>query len=252
MSRLSGKVAIVTGGASGFGLGITKKFVAEGANVLVLDINEQSGQNLLEIFHDSKQVKFLKADVTKESDWKQAVELAVSDWHKLDVVVNNAGTTYPNKPSLTVTEQDFDKVFAVNVKSVYHSFNVVIPHFIEQGTGGSFIQISSTAALRPRPGLTWYNATKGAVSIASKSMAVEYGPNNIRFNCVCPVAGETPLLASFMGEDTPEKRAAFKATIPLGRFSQPSDIANSVAFLASDEAAFLTGLDLEVDGGRCI
>jgi 3-oxoacyl-[acyl-carrier protein] reductase len=243
--RLDGKVAIVTGGSSGFGLGIVEKFLAEGAKILVLDLQEN---NLAK--HDN--VKFLMADVTKTTDWETALERCLSLWGKLDIVVNNAGVTYANKPTLEVTEKDFDKVFNVNVKAIYISASVILPHFIKQGTGGTFIQTSSTAALRPRPGLTWYNATKGAVSIASKSMAVEYGPYNVRFNCVCPVAGDTPLLKDFMGEDTPEKRAQFKGTIPLGRFSKPSDVANAVAFLASDEAEFITGVDLEVDGGRCV
>jgi NAD(P)-dependent dehydrogenase (short-subunit alcohol dehydrogenase family) len=250
--RLDGKVAIVTGGASGFGLGIVEKFVAENAaGVMVLDINDDNGTALLEQYK-GKNVAFLKADVTSRDDWKKALEATISRWGKIDVVVNNAGTTYRNKPSLEVTEAEFDKVFLVNVKSIYLSVDVVLPQMIEQGTGGSFIQISSTAALRPRPGLTWYNATKGAVSTASKSLAVEYGPRNVRFNCICPVAGDTPLLGMFMGADTPEKRAQFKATVPLGRLSTPADIANSTAFLASDEAQFLTGLDLEVDGGRCV
>jgi NAD(P)-dependent dehydrogenase (short-subunit alcohol dehydrogenase family) len=250
--RLDGKVAIVTGGASGFGLGIVEKFVAENAaGVMVLDINDDNGTALLEQYK-GKNVAFLKADITSRVDWQKALEATISRWGKIDVVVNNAGTTYRNKPSLEVTEAEFDKVFLVNVKSIYLSVDVVLPRMIEQGTGGSFIQISSTAALRPRPGLTWYNATKGAVSTASKSLAVEYGPQNVRFNCICPVAGDTPLLGMFMGADTPEKRAQFKATVPLGRLSTPADIANSTAFLASDEAQFLTGLDLEVDGGRCV
>lgn len=251
-ARLQNKVAIVTGGASGFGLGIVEKFVAEqAAGVMVLDINQENGDKLLSQFKD-KNVAFIKADVTSRDDWQRALDETISRWGKIDVVVNNAGTTYRNKPTLEVTDAEFDKVFAVNVKSIYVSVAVVLPQMLKQGSGGSFIQISSTAALRPRPGLTWYNATKGAVSTASKSLAVEYGPHNVRFNCICPVAGDTPLLGMFMGADTPEKRAAFISTVPLGRLSTPQDIANSTAFLASDEAQFLTGLDLEVDGGRCI
>lgn len=251
-ARLQNKVAIVTGGASGFGLGIVEKFVAEqAAGVMVLDINQENGDKLLSQFKD-KNVAFIKADVTSRDDWQRALDETISRWGKIDVVVNNAGTTYRNKPTLEVTDAEFDKVFAVNVKSIYVSVAVVLPQMLKQGAGGSFIQISSTAALRPRPGLTWYNATKGAVSTASKSLAVEYGPHNVRFNCICPVAGDTPLLGMFMGADTPEKRAAFISTVPLGRLSTPQDIANSTAFLASDEAQFLTGLDLEVDGGRCI
>lgn len=250
MSRLENKVAIVTGGASGFGLGIVEKFVAEGAKVLVMDISRENGEKVANSYPGS--VEFLVADVTLEKDWKLALEKVLGLWGKVNVVVNNAGTTYRNKPTLNVTEAEFDKVLNVNVKAIYMSVQVMLPQILKQGLGGSFIQVSSTAALRPRPGLTWYNASKGAVSIASKTMAVEYGPQNVRFNCINPVAGDTPLLASFMGEDTPEKRAQFMKTVPLGRFSKPSDIANSVAFLASDEAEFISGIDLEVDGGRCV
>lgn len=256
--NLKNKVIVVTGGASGFGLGITLKLVEDGAKVIVVDINQAAyDDNVVPAISDAESVLFIKADITKESEWESILSTALSKFGKLDVVVNNAGTTYPNKSTLTVTEQDFDKVFAVNVKGIYFSFNVIVPYFQKNG-GGSFIQISSTAALRPRPGLTWYNATKGAVSTASKSMAIEFGKDNIRFNCICPVAGDTPLLGKFMGiEDLPPDQAAkrrqiFIDSIPLGRLSKPSDIANSVAFLASDEAEFLTGLDLEVDGGRCI
>lgn len=249
--RLEGKVAIITGGASGFGLGIVEKFLQEGAKVLIMDLSKENGDKVISQLA-TENAKFIQSDVSKSEDWKKALKTVLDLWGKVDTVVNNAGTCYPNKPSLTVTEQDFDKIFNVNVKGVYHSFDVFLPQILEQKTGGSFIQISSTAALRPRPGLTWYNATKGAVSIASKSMAVEYGPQQVRFNCICPVAGETPLLATFLGEDTPERREAFKKTVPIGRFSKPSDIANSTAFLASDEAEFVTGVDLEVDGGRCV
>jgi 3-oxoacyl-[acyl-carrier protein] reductase len=250
MSRLENKVAIVTGGASGFGLGIVQKFVAEGAKILVLDISNESGQKLASKYPGS--VEFLLADVTSQKDWQLALEKVLAVWGHLDIVVNNAGTTYRNKPTLDVTESEFDKVFNVNVKAIFLSFQVILPHILSQGSGGSFIQVSSTAALRPRPGLTWYNASKGAVSVASKTMAVEYGPQNVRFNCINPVVGDTPLLAVFMGEDTPEKREQFRKTVPLGRFSKPSDIANAVTFLASDEAEFITGVDLEVDGGRCV
>lgn len=248
---LQGKVAVVTGGASGFGFGITEKFVQEGASVVVTDISEENGRATEAKFPQGK-VKFVKANVASADDWQTVLDVAVKSFGGLNIVVNNAGTTYRNKPTLEVTEKEFDLVFNVNVKGIYLSFATIIPFMIEQGTGGSFIQISSTAALRPRPKLTWYNATKGAVSIASKSMAIEHGPDNIRFNCICPVAGDTPLLGHFMGVDTPEKRKEFIATVPLGRLSQPSDIANAVAFLASDEAKFITGIDLEVDGGRCI
>lgn len=248
---LQGKVAIVTGGGSGFGLGITEKFVQEGAKVIVTDISKENGFATESKF-TTDQVKFVEANVVSAKDWEIVLKTAINTFGRLDIVVNNAGTTYRNKPTLQVTEKEFDLVFNVNVKGIYHSFATIIPYFLKQGTGGTFIQISSTAALRPRPNLTWYNATKGAVSTASKAMAIEHGPDNIRFNCICPVAGDTPLLGHFMGVDTPEKRKEFIATVPLGRLSQPSDIANATAFLASDQAKFITGIDLEVDGGRCI
>ncbi|VVT55268.1 uncharacterized protein SAPINGB_P004511 [Magnusiomyces paraingens] len=247
--KLKDKVAIVTGGASGFGLGIVHKFLEEGAHVVILDLPSSSGSSIESELKPN--VKFVAGDVTSLEDWQRTLAESLATFGRLDVVVNNAGACYTNKPTLTVTSAEFDKVFNINVKGVFLSTQVVLPHFLNSG-GGSFIQISSTAALRPRPNLTWYNATKGAVSIASKSMAVEYGPQNVRFNCICPVAGDTPLLKTFMGEDTPERRAQFIATIPLQRFSQPSDIANAVAFLASDDAKFITGVDLEVDGGRCV
>lgn len=248
---LQGKVAIVTGGASGFGLSITEKFVKEGAKVIITDISEQNGTDTEAKFAKGS-VKFVKANVVSREDWDKVLDVTIKTFGALHIVINNAGTTYRNKPTMEVTPEEFDLIFNVNVKGIYLSFAAIVPYFLKQGSGGTFIQISSTAALRPRPGLTWYNATKGAVSTASKSMAVEHGPDNIRFNCVCPVACDTPLLGHFMGADTPEKRKQFIATIPLGRLSQTSDIANATAFLASDEAKFITGVDLEVDGGRCV
>jgi 3-oxoacyl-[acyl-carrier protein] reductase len=180
-----------------------------------------------------------------------AIAETIRAFGRLDIVVNNAGTSHRNKPMLDVTEEEFDRVFAVNVKSIYLITQAVLPHFRQIG-GGNILNIGSTAGLRPRPGLTWYNASKGAVNLLSKSMAVELAPDRVRVNCIAPVAGETPLLATFMGEDTPEKRAAFKATIPWGRLSTPQDIANAALFLCSDEADMITGVVLEVDGGRCI
>ena len=169
----------------------------------------------------------------------------------VDIVVNNAGTSHRNQPMLDVSEEEFDRVFAVNVKSIYLMAKALVPHFRSIG-GGNILNIGSTAGIRPRPGLTWYNASKGAVNLVSKSMAVELAPDRIRVNAIAPVAGETPLLATFMGEDTPEKRAAFKAVIPWGRFSTPQDIANAALFLCSDESEMVTGAVLTVDGGRCI
>ena len=179
------------------------------------------------------------------------IAFAGATFGRLDIVVNNAGISHRNQPLLNVTEEEFDRVFQVNVKSLFLTARHAVPVFRKQG-GGCFINIASTAGVRPRPGLVWYNGSKGAVITITKAMAVELAPDKIRVNCLNPVAGETPLLATFMGEDTPERRAQFKAVIPLGRFSQPRDIANAALFLASDEADFITGVGLEVDGGRCV
>ncbi|KAL3470746.1 hypothetical protein BJX99DRAFT_238843 [Aspergillus californicus] len=249
IGRLEGKVAIVTGSGSGFGHGIAKKFVQEGARVIIADISQESGQRV------AKELKsrFVHTDVTRRSDWEALLQATLDDYGKLDIVINNAGTTYSNKPTEEVTDTDFDICMNVNVRSIYLSANVIVPHFVHNDHPGCFIQISSTAALRPRPGLTWYNASKAAVSTATKTMAVEYGPKKIRFNCVCPVVGSTGLTHLFLGKpDTEENRATFVSTIPLGRGSTPADVANACSFLASDEAEFITGVELEVDGGRCV
>jgi len=249
MKRLEGKVALVTGGASGFGLGIVETFVREGARVAVVDINAQAAE--IAVGRLGSSAIPLAADVSKGSDVAHAVHKTVSEFGRLDVIVNNAGITHRNRPMLEVEEEEFDRIFAVNVKSIYHFARAGVPHMRSQG-GGVIINVGSTAGLRPRPGLTWYNGTKGAVHVMTKSMAVELAPDKIRVCALAPVAGETPLLATFMGEDTPEKRQQFVGTIPLGRFSRPDDIANAALFLASDEASLITGVVLEVDGGRCI
>ncbi|QKX55774.1 uncharacterized protein TRUGW13939_02872 [Talaromyces rugulosus] len=247
--RLEGKIAIVTGGGSGFGAGIAQKFVSEGARVLIADLSEENGSKIAQSLNCS----FARADVTKRADWEALLQTALDTFGALDIVVNNAGSTYHNKPTETVTDDEFDMVMNVNVKSIYLSSSVLVPYFLKNQRKGSFIQISSTAALRPRPGLTWYNASKGAVSTATKTMAVEYGPKGIRFNAICPVVGSTALTHLFIGKpDTEENRAGFVSTIPLGRPSTPADIANATCYLASDEAEFITGVDLEVDGGRCV
>jgi 3-oxoacyl-[acyl-carrier protein] reductase len=246
---LANKIALVTGAAQGFGLGIAETFAREGAKVALLDLNEASvKQAAMKIGGDAIA---LGCDVSKGPQIERAVQETIRAFGRLDIVVNNAGTSHRNKPMLDVTEEEFDRVFAVNVKSIYLMTHTVVPHF-RKGGGGNILNIGSTAGLRPRPGLTWYNASKGAVNLLSKSMAVELAPDRIRVNALAPVAGETPLLATFMGEDTPEKRAAFKATIPWGRLSTPQDIANAALFLCSDEADMITGAVLEVDGGRCI
>jgi 3-oxoacyl-[acyl-carrier protein] reductase len=251
--RLKDKVAIVTGAGSGFGEGIAKRFAEEGCKVLVNDINAAGGERVAgEINATGGKAVFFKADVSKDADWAALLNAALDAFGVLHVVVNNAGTTHRNQPMLGVTEEEFDRVYAVNVKSLFHSAKHCVPYFREQ-KGGAFITVASTAGVRPRPGLVWYNGSKGAAILTSRSMAVELGPEKIRVNVVNPVAGDTPLLAQFMGgADTPEMRAKFIATIPLGRLSLPRDVANACLYLASDEAEFITGACLEVDGGRCV
>ncbi|XWW96236.1 hypothetical protein V2A60_004209 [Cordyceps javanica] len=247
--RLNGKVAIVTGGASGFGKGIVEKFVKEGSKVIVADLSEDNGTAVAAEF----QCVFVKADVTQRADWEKLLDAARSTFGQLDIVVNNAGATYSNKPTEKVTDADFDLVMNVNVKSIYLSSSVLLQYFLNEKRPGCFIQVASTAGIRPRPGLTWYNASKGAAITATKSLAVEYGPKQVRFNAVSPVVGLTAMTPLFLGKpDTPENLAAFVSTIPLGRPSMPADVANACCFLASDEAEFLTGTNIEVDGGRCV
>jgi 3-oxoacyl-[acyl-carrier protein] reductase len=249
---LAGKAAIVTGAGSGFGEGIAALFAAEGAKVLVADIDGQQANRVADaIVAAGGDARPCVGDVSLRVDFQRMVDDALTTYGRLDVVVNNAGVTHANGPMLEVDEATYDHVFAVNVKSIYWSAICAVPALRKQG-GGSIINIASTAGLRPRPGLTWYNGSKGAAVTISKSMAVELAPDNIRVNAICPVIGETGLTATFMGGDTPELRAKFVASIPLGRMSQPADIAGAALYLASDRAAFLTGTALEVDGGRCV
>ncbi len=247
--RLAGRTAIITGAAQGFGAGIARIFAAEGARVVIADLNGDGARKVAAELGDSALP--YTVDVSDGKQFQALVQATVDAWGDLDIVVNNAGTTHRNQPLLDVDEASFDRVFAVNVKSLFHCAQACVPVFRQRG-GGSIINIASTAGLRPRPGLTWYNTSKGAVITATKSMAVELAPDQIRVNALCPVAGETPLLKAFLGEDTPERRAQFKATVPLGRFSTPEDIGRAALFLASSDAEFLTGVALEVDGGRCI
>jgi 3-oxoacyl-[acyl-carrier protein] reductase len=249
MDRLKGKVAIVTGAASGFGEGMAKRFAEEGAKVVVADLNGSGAERVAgEI---GAAAVACKTDVSNRADVDAMVRLATDRFGRLDIMVNNAGYTHRNGDMLKVDEKTFDTIVAVNMKAIYLAALAVVPVMEKQG-GGSIITTASTAGLRPRPGLTWYNSSKGWAITATKSMAVELAPKNIRVNCLCPVAGETGMLAQFMGEDTPEKRALFRASIPLGRLSTPLDIANAALWLASSEAEFITGVALEVDGGRCI
>jgi 3-oxoacyl-[acyl-carrier protein] reductase len=249
MKRLEGKAAFITGAAQGFGQAIAETFAREGARVAIADLQKDKADAVAQAI--GKSALSLRCDVSQAADVEAAAKAAISAFGRIDILVNNAGITHRNQPMLDVGEAEFDKVFAVNVKSIYLTARSFVPHFREKG-GGVIVNIGSTAGIRPRPGLAWYNATKGAVNLLSKSMAVELAPNNIRVVALAPVAGETPLLALFMGEDTPEKRAAFRASVPLGRLSLPQDIANAALFLASDEASMITGSVLEVDGGRCV
>jgi 3-oxoacyl-[acyl-carrier protein] reductase len=247
--RLKGKSAIVTGAGQGFGLGIAETFAREGARVACLDFNADSARAAAARLGGGAIA--LTCDVANKAQVDAAAEAAITAFGRVDCVVNNAGTTHRNKSLLEVDEGEFDRIFAVNVKSIFLMAGALVPH-MRANAGGVMINVGSTAALRPRPGLTVYNASKGAVHLMTKSMAVEFAPLAVRVCALAPVAGETPLLATFLGEDTPERRAAFKATVPLGRFSTPQDVANAALFLASDEASFLTGVVLEVDGGRCV
>jgi 3-oxoacyl-[acyl-carrier protein] reductase len=252
-ARLQGKIAIVTGAGSGFGQGIAERFAGEGCAVIVNDVAHAAGERVAAAIRSGGgQAQFVYGDVSKSADVAQLLAAALQHFGRLHIVVNNAGTTHRNQPLLGVDEAEFDRIYAVNVKSIYLTAQHIVPYFRRAG-GGVFVNVASTAGVRPRPGLVWYNGTKGAVIVTSKGMAAELGPDRIRVNCVNPVIGETGLLEQFMGvPDTPENRARFLATIPLGRMSKPADIANACLFLASDEAEFITGVCLEVDGGRCV
>ncbi len=247
--RLHGKSAVVTGAGGGFGEGIARRFAAEGARVVVADINPAAARKVaLEIGNGAVAIG---GDVSKEKDMALMVGAAVDRFGGLDILVNNAGTTHRNKPMLDVDEETFDRVFAVNVKSIYWSVQAAVPVFRSQKRGGSIINISSTAGIRPRPGLVWYNGTKGAVNTFTQCMAIELAPDNIRVNAICPVIGATGLTELFMGQaDNPDIRAKFLSSIPLGRMSQPSDIANACVWLGEDASSFITGILLPVDGGR--
>lgn len=245
--KLAGKKAIVTGGGSGFGAGIVKRFLEEGAQVLVADINLDAAK----IIADNDQAIACHVDVSKGDSVNAMIATAMSDLGGVDILINNAGITHLPAPMEEVSEDDFDRVFAVNCKSVYLTARALVPHF-KAANAGCILNIASTAGVSPRPRLNWYNASKGWMITATRAMAVELAPMGIRVNALNPVAGETPLLSSFMGEDTPEMRAKFLSTIPLGRFSTPNDLAAAATFLCSEDASMITGVCMEVDGGRCI
>ena len=247
--RLKDKTAIVTGAGSGFGKGIAMRFAKEGARVGVIDINAEAAREVAIQIGNSAFA--MEADVSIDGDVSRMVQEALDRWGQLDILVNNAGTTHRNQPMTEVTEEEYERIFAVNVKSVYLSARHVVPVMKKQGFG-VILNVASTAGVRPRPGLVWYNTSKGAMMTATKAMAIELAGEKIRVNAINPVAGETGMLHLFMGEDTPEKRAQFISSIPLGRLSLPEDMANAALFLCSDEAEMITGLCMEVDGGRCI
>ena len=247
--RLKDKTAIVTGAGSGFGKGIAMRFAKEGARVGVIDINAEAAREVASKIGNSAFA--MEADVSIDRDVSRMVQEALDRWGQLDILVNNAGTTHRNQPMTEVTEEEYERIFAVNVKSVYLSARHVVPVMKKQGFG-VILNVASTAGVRPRPGLVWYNTSKGAMMTATKAMAIELAGEKIRVNAINPVAGETGMLHLFMGEDTPEKRAQFISSIPLGRLSLPEDMANAALFLCSDEAEMITGLCMEVDGGRCI
>ena len=247
--RLKDKTAIVTGAGSGFGKGIAMRFAKEGARVGVIDINAEAAREVASQIGNSAFA--MEADVSIDRDVSRMVQEALDRWGQLDILVNNAGTTHRNKPMTEVTEEEYERIFAVNVKSVYLSAKHIVPVMKKQGFG-VILNVASTAGVRPRPGLVWYNTSKGAMMTATKAMAIELAGEKIRVNAINPVAGETGMLHLFTGEDTPEKRAQFISSIPLGRLSLPEDMANAALFLCSDEAEMITGLCMEVDGGRCI
>lgn len=250
MGQLDGKIAIVTGAAGGFGEGIARLFIAEGARVLILDLDEAKAHRVADELGANARARH--CDVSRGEDVRAAVAFCVEVFGVPDIVVNNAGITHRNLPMLEVDEATFDRVFAVNVKSIYHMTQATLP-LMRQRKAGVIINIGSTAGIRPRPGLAWYNASKGAVNVLSKSMAAELGPDNIRVNAICPVMGATGLLEQFLGgPDTPENRARIAAGIPLGRLSMPQDVAQAALYLASEAASFITGIELPVDGGRTI
>jgi 3-oxoacyl-[acyl-carrier protein] reductase len=253
--RLKDKVALVTGGASGFGAGIARKFVAEGARVVIADLNLAGALDLATQL--GEHTRAIRVDVTDATDVRLMMEAAERHFGRLDILVNNAGVTHLPQPLEEVSEADFDRVVAVNMKAIYRAMVEVVPRFKAQAAGpggirGVVLNVASTAGVSPRPRLGWYNASKGWVITATRANAVELAPFGIRVNALNPVAGETPLLKSFMGEDTPEMRAKFLSTIPIGRFSTPEDLGNAASWLCSDEASMVTGVCMEIDGGRCI
>lgn len=247
--RLKDKTAVVTGGASGFGAGIAKKFIAEGARVMVADINADAAKAMAAELGERATAHAV--DVSTADSVDAMAKAAFDAFGDVDILVNNAGVTHLPAAMEEISEAEFDRVLAVNVKSVYLTARAFVPAMKSRGRG-AILNVASTAGVSPRPRLSWYNSSKGWMITATRAMAIELAPAGVRVNAINPVAGETPLLKSFMGEDTPEMRAKFLSTIPIGRFSTPEDMGNAACFLCSDEAAMITGVAMEVDGGRCI
>ena len=248
--RLVNKVALITGAASGFGKGMAERFIKEGAKVSIVDINIDAANSLSKELGENSIA--IDCDVTKPEEIDKAIKLTLNKFNSLDIVINNAGWTHLNQPMLEIDEATFKKVYDINVFSIFHMIKAVIPIWRKSSHRGNIINIGSTAGISPRPGLTWYGSTKGAVNFMSKALAIELAPDKIRVNCIAPVAGDTPLLPKFIGEDTKENREKFISTIPLGRFSVASDIAGAAVYLASDDSDLVTGIVLPVDGGRTI
>ncbi len=249
---LKNKIALVTGAGSGFGEGMASMFAKEGATVYLADSNYDAACKVSDSINQNGNKAFpIHCDVSDHSQVIRMVENVVNNDDRLDIVVNNAGITHKNCPLLEVTEKEYDAVFSVNVKSCYLLALSIVPIFRKQGTG-CILNIASVAGLRPRPGLTWYCASKGALITMTKAMAIELAEDNIRVNAICPVAGDTPLLSRFLKEDTLSGREAMLESIPLGRFCTPDDVARAAVFLVSEQSSLITGSILEVDGGRGI
>lgn len=246
--RLADKIAIVTGAGSGMGLSIAETYAREGAKVAVLDVEEKAGRAVADTIGEN--AIFVRCDVTKRADIDAAIAATLKAFGALDILVNNAGVSHVNKPVLEISEAEYDRVFAINVKGLFLFTQAVVPVMRKNG-GGAIINIGSTAGLRPRPGLSAYNATKGAVHNLTKTLAVELAPDKIRVCAIAPVATETPLLATFLG-NAEGQREKFISTVPLGRLALPQDVADMALFLASADAKFVTGNIVEVDGGRCV
>jgi len=246
---LTGKVAVITGAASGFGEAIAHRYAELGARVVIVDLNAEKAKTVAEVIGVGRAIG-VRADVTSRADIDAALLATVEAFGVPDIIVNNAGYTHKNQPLLQVDEATFDRILNVNIKAIYHMVQAAVPMMRDHG-GGVMLNVGSVAGIRPRPGLTWYNGSKGATNMLSKSLAVELAPWKIRVNVICPVMGVTGMLEDFMGmPDTPENRAKFLSSIPLGRFCEPDDVANAAVYLATSD--FITGVELPVDGGRVI